>query len=261
LIQINARIRRRSILTIDEIIERGGSEMLAKDIMTTNVICVSSDTAVDSIAKTLLDNRITAVPVTDPTGQVLGIVSDADLMEHAVGWPSRHQSAWLMWFQSGPQIAAKIKKAVGQSAKDIMTAPAVTIHPDMPVAQIAEIMAERQLRRVPVVSNGKIVGIVGRANLIHAMGMAADAGSVRPSAQDDKIREQVLAQVGDRNRDGRHRLNVTVSDGIVHLWGVVETEEEREATRLVAESVSGVKEIKNHLTSLDMIPSDVASVV
>lgn len=234
--------------------------MLAKDIMTTSLICVAPDATVEAIAKLLLDNHISGVPVTDSEGHVLGVVSDTDLMHRVAGWPSPHESLWLQWFQSSAAIAAKVKKAVGSCARDIMTSPAITIDPNRPVAQIAEILADRHLRRVPVVADGKIVGIVSRTNLIQALGVTGTHVDT-PSHRDHEIREQVLAHVRERQPNGKHLVNVLVADGVVHLWGVVDTDEEREATRLIAESIAGVRSVKSHVSSLDLVPSDVASTV
>ncbi len=234
--------------------------MLAKDIMTTSVICVAPDTSVEAIAKLLLEKHITGVPVTDADGHVLGVVSDTDLMHRVAGWPSPHESLWLQWFQSSGELATKVKKAIGSCARDIMTAPAITIDPNLPVAQIAEILADRHLRRVPVVVDGKIVGIVSRTNLIQAIG-AGGTFAAKPSLGDQEIREQVLAHVRERQPNGKHLVNVLVADGVVHLWGVVDTDEEREATRLIAESIAGVRSVKSHVSSLDLVPSDVASTV
>ena len=234
--------------------------MLAKDIMTTGVICVAPDATVEAIAKLLLENHISGVPVTNSEGHVLGVVSDTDLMHRVAGWPSPHESLWLQWFQSSAAIAAKVKKAVGSCARDIMTAPAITIDPNRPIAQIAEILADRHLRRVPVVADGKIVGIVSRTNLIQALGVTG-AHVDTPSHRDQEIREQVLAHVRERQPNGKHLVNVLVADGVVHLWGVVDTDEEREATRLIAESIAGVRSVKSHVSTLDLVPSDVASTV
>ena len=181
-------------------------------------------------------------------------------MHQVAGWPSPHQSWWLMWLESRSEIATKIRKAVGQCARDVMTSPAITIGPYMPVAEIAELLAEGHLRRVPVVLDGKLVGMVSRTNLIQALAVAG-AAARESSARDREIRQQVLAHARAQPKNDNHLVNVIVSDGVVHLWGVVDTAEEMEANRLMAESISGVRAVKNHIASLDLSTSDVAAVV
>lgn len=234
--------------------------MRAKDIMTTSVVTVTPDAKVDTIAKLLLDKHVSAVPVVRPDGSVVGIVSDTDLTCRVAGWPTPHQSKWSMWFQSPVEVASQIKKAVGQCAADIMTTAVVTIHEDMPVREIAELLAKQHLRRVPVVQDGKLIGIVSRADLISILAIE-DAPRTAPSPTDRNIRQRVMQGVRDHNRHGCHKVGAIVLDGVVHLWGVVETPEQREASQLIAERVAGVRHVHNHIAALGAVPNDIATVV
>ena len=234
--------------------------MLASDIMTTNVITVGPDSQIDAVSTLLLEHHITAVPVVDEKGNVLGIISDSDLMLRMAGWPAPHESLLRVLTESSAALAKKAKKVYGETARDLMTSPAISIGPERPLDEIAELFANEHLRRVPVVSGGKLVGIVSRSNLVHAL---ASTGRSRsgPTEDDRRIREQVEAKLRGQLKRRSHLVNSIVTEGTVHLWGVVETEEESEASRVVAESITGVEGVKNHLATIEAVPSDIASVV
>jgi CBS domain-containing protein len=228
--------------------------------MTTSVVTVTPDAKVEFIAKLLLDKHVSAVPVVALDGKIVGIVSDTDLTCRVAGWPTPHQSKWSIWLQSPAELAVQIKKAVGQCASDIMTKAVVTIHEDMAVRDIAELLAEQHLRRVPVVKDGTLVGIVSRADLIPILAVS-DSADANPSSADQGIRREVVQGVRSHNPHGCHKISALVFDGVVHLWGVVETPEQREASQLIAERIAGVRHVQNHIAALDGVPHDIASVV
>lgn len=234
--------------------------MLAMDIMTTSVISVSPDTLVDAITQLLVDKHITAVPVIDSGRRVVGIISDSDLMHRVAGWPSPHESIMRMMLETGSEFARRTRKTFGQLARDIMTAPAITVGPYRPVPEIAKLLAEEHLRRVPVVADGKLVDIVSKTNLVQALA-SLGASISGPSTRDREIRDQVLDRLCGPQAKASHLINAIVSDGVAHLWGVAETAEEMEAHRLLAESITGVRAIKNHIAVRDLVPSDIAAVV
>ncbi len=234
--------------------------MRAKDIMTTGVVTITPDEKIEAIAKLLFEKHVSAVPVVHADGRVVGIVSDTDLTRRVAGWPTPHQSKWSVWLRSPAELATQIKKAVGQCAADIMTTSVVTIHEDMLVRDIAELLAERHLRRVPVVKDGKLVGIVSRADLVQILAIE-NAVHTTPSPVDEDIRRRVMQGVSNHNPHGSHKVSAVVFDGVVHLWGVVETPEQREASHLIAERVAGVRHVHDHIAAPNTLPHDIASVV
>lgn len=234
--------------------------MLAVDIMTTAVISVTSQALVESVAQLLAANHISAVPVIDAQRRVIGIISDSDLMHRVAGWPAPHESLLRMIVERGSDFAKRSRKVFGQSASDVMTAPAVTVGPYTPAADIAEVLSSRHIRRVPVVSGGKLVGIVSRSNLVQALASGGNSIS-GPSDRDREIREQILEGLKGPHARATHLVNAIVCDGVVHLWGVVESAEEMEAHRLVAEAVSGIAAVKSHITTFEVPPRDIAAVV
>ncbi len=222
--------------------------MLAKDIMTTNVVTITRDTRVEDIAKLLLERSISAVPVVDGAeNRLVGIVSEGDMMFRRESETERHRSWWLNLLASPEDQAREYVKAHGQRAEDVMTREVVTVAEDTPVGEIAQILERRRIKRIPVLRDGKIVGIVSRANLLHGLAAHKDRISIAPSPDDRALREQVLALVTREGWITHGCLNVIVNQGVVELWGWVHSEEERKALRIAVEEVPGVRAVNDHL--------------
>jgi len=214
--------------------------MQARDIMTTSVIAIGPDVEVAEIAKCLLENRISAVPVVEKDGRLIGIVSEGDLMRRSESETERRRSWWLSLFQLPEHAAIDYIKTHGRRASDVMTRGLITANDDATLEEIAEILEKHRIKRVPVVHDGKLVGIVSRANLLH--GLVARTSGGDPSIEDRKIRaaiEKNLSDAGVRIQ----LLNLVVSSGVARLWGVVATAEGQIAARVAAECAPGVKEV------------------
>jgi CBS domain-containing protein len=225
--------------------------MHAKDVMTTNVVTVTPETKVEDIAHVLIENHVSAVPVVDSTGTVVGIVSEGDLVHRPEIEPKRRRSWWLAWFSSSAEGAQDYTKSHGTTAEELMTPNVVTVSEDTEVSEIARILEVNHIKRVPVLRDGKLVGIVSRANLLHALVARREAVAATPSIDDRSIRDKVLSEIVEQGWVTHGGLNVIVNDGVVELWGTVDSEEERKALIVAAENVVGVKQVVDHL---GMIP-------
>ncbi|SFT99053.1 CBS domain-containing protein [Halomonas saccharevitans] len=217
--------------------------MQAADVMTTNVITVTPDSDVGEIASLLLEHGISAVPVVDADDRVLGIVSEGDLMARIEPEEDQRRSWWLKLFSAGGD-AADYVKTHGRKAGQIMTANPLTVGENEPLHHIASLLEKRRIKRVPVVRDGKLVGIVSRSNLLR--GFSLD----RQSAGGDDgraIRDAILKEVDENTGVMVDRINVIVADGKVQLWGLVESKEQRWAVQVAAENIDGVKEVENNL--------------
>lgn len=215
--------------------------MHVKDVMTTRVVRISPDNSVRQAARMMFDNNVSGVPVVDDQGQLVGIISEGDLIrrtELCSGTPSPADTGL-----APDEIAAAYVKRCSWRVGDAMTSDPVSIDEDAPVTRAARIMHERGIKRLPVLRNGELVGIISRWDLLQAI-LSARQDDL--PAGDDAIRRSVLARLGDNT--GLEGLNVTatVSDGIVHLWGNVETAGCRRAARLLAENVRGVRGVVEH---------------
>lgn len=218
--------------------------MQARDVMTTNVVTVAPDTPVTDIARLLLEKRISGVPVVDADGRLVGVVSEGDLVRRLEEDEGGGRSWWLGLLATPEERAAAYVRAHGRRASDVMTRHVVTVAPDTPLAAVARLLEEKHIKRVPVVENGRLVGIVSRADLLRALA-AKQPETV--SADDRELRERLLRELEKAGLDYHPYVNIVVADGVVHLWGIVSSRREAEALRVAAENVEGVKAVESHL--------------
>jgi len=235
----------------------------AKDIMTTRVITVLEDTPVEEVVRTLLKWRISAVPVVDADEQIVGVVSEGDLVHRPESSAGREDSWWLLSLLEPEERVHRYAQARGRLAKDVMSTSVITAGEDDTLADLASMLEEHRIKRVPIVRQGKLVGIVSRANLLHGLAAvpypsedartsaepAIAAVPRSPTSGDRAIRATILNTLHNEIR-ARGAINVIVSDGVVDLWGGVETETERQAVRAAAENAPNVSAVKDHLTVL-----------
>lgn len=226
--------------------------MNAADVMVTNVISVRSDTTVEKIAETLLTNRISAVPVLDAAGGLVGIVSEGDLIHRVEADTERHRSWWLELLTGREILAREFVKSHSRKAADVMTRPVITVKPETPLSDLAYLLEKHRIKRVPVLVNGKLAGIVSRANLIQALVRRGDEIIPDEKVVDAALRAKVLAQLRSKPW-WPDDINVIVDDGTVELWGFVDSEAEKDAIRVAVEVTPGVRTVANNL-SLKHIP-------
>ena len=229
--------------------------MRALDIMNMSVITATPDMTIHEAARLFVDNRISGMPVVDANKQVVGIVSQGDLL-HRVENGTVHgkRNWWLEFLLSSPRgQAARYVKEHGQVVGDVMCHHVISISEDMQLDQIADLMERRHLKRVPVLKDGKLVGIVSRSNLIRALASVAPAvDSV--SHDDASLRDAIVLEMHGQ-RWGLPKQGVLVKDGVAHLWGVIESEEEKRAIHIAAEGVAGIKRVEDHLETPSVIPA------
>ena len=222
--------------------------MQAQDVMVTPVITAGERATVREVAKLLLERHISGVPVVDDAGKLVGIVTESDLMHRAEARTERHRPWWLEALVGESTMAADYVKSHAGKVEDIMTRRVIAATPETPLHEIAAILEKHHIKRVPIVSRGgDLVGIVSRANLLQAVAAARPALEIPLS--DSDIRKKIVDDLRRQPWSHPHRLNITVTDGIVELWGSVESEQERKAIRVVAEAVAGPAKVNDHLMS------------
>ena len=221
--------------------------MQARDVMTRQVITVEPETDVREIAKRLVENRISAVPVVDAGGQLVGIASEGDLMRRPESGMERRPSWWLSLLLLPEEQARKYVKTHGRHAQDVMTKHVLTVDEDASLETIADVLEKHRIKRVPVARQGKVMGIVSRADLLH--GLVAQQSGAGSSIDDRAIKEAIERALADAGVMDL-RLNIVVSGGVVHLWGTVITPDEKEAVRVAAENAPGVKGVCDHVHAL-----------
>lgn len=219
--------------------------MQARDIMTPDVICVAPDTPLVDVVRTMLEHRISAVPVLED-GTLVGIISEGDLLRRVETHTDAPPSRWLELLHSGDMRAADYVKTHGRRAAEVMTRAVITVGEDASVAQIARILASHRFRRVPVMRGERLVGIVSRANLLQALASRIAVPAEPLTMDDRRIRDALLAEVAEQSWAAPGDASITVSDGIVHLWGTVESAARRQALVVTAENIPGVRGVEDH---------------
>jgi CBS domain-containing protein len=219
--------------------------MKAADVMATNVITVRLDTTVAMIAEVLLANHISAVPVVNDKDILVGIVSEGDLIHRVEAGTERHRSWWLELLAGKEMLAQEFVKSHARKAADVMTRSVVSVQLDTPLGDIASLLEKHRIKRVPVVINGKIAGIVSRANLIQAL--VSDAKSSDASVDDMTLHGNILKQLRSKPWVDPSTINVIVNNGYVELWGIVDSENEKNAIRVAVEVTPGVRQVANKL--------------
>jgi CBS domain-containing protein len=213
--------------------------MQARDIMTAHAICVTPELPVQAVVNTLIKNEISAVPVVSIDGRLVGIISEGDLVRRIEIGTDKALSSWLEFFVDRRTLAQEFAKSHGLKAKDIMTSDVITADPRDPISSIADKMEQHKIKRIPVVENGQVIGIVSRANLVQAVANAGDRLSVEE--KDQEIREQVVTALQHKPW-GLGFVNVVAKDGKVDLFGLVGSDAEKKAIRVAAErAVQGVR--------------------
>ncbi len=222
--------------------------MKALDVMTSKVVTVSPETSISEIAKLFLRHRISAVPVVDGKKHVLGMVSEGDLLHRAETKTETRPPWWLSMLTSPEQQARDYVKSHGQHASDVMSTEVVTVAEDTLLGEIAQMLEERRIKRVPVTRNGKLVGVVSRADLVRALAShAKTAPTASSSPRDQGIRDDLLRTLESKGWVRPNEVNVIVTDGVIHMWGAVESDEIRQAVRVAAENMPGARGVESHL--------------
>ena len=221
-----------------------GKILLARDIMTRDVCAVRPDASLQDIARLLVDRHISALPVTDTDGRILGIVSESDLLRRGETGTEKHRSWWLEIFVDPDRLAREYVKAHGIKAIDLMTTHVHCIGEDASLAAIADLMEAQHVKRVPVVRDGKLVGIVSRADLVRAiLSSGADEEAGQEIVADRKIRAALKARLDAAPWSRKVLVNSTVRHGIVQLSGFVPSDDNRQALRVLVETIPGVKRV------------------
>ena len=220
--------------------------MKARDVMVSPVITVGDNDTVRDVAKLLIAKRISAVPVVNGAGKLVGIVTEADLMRRVEAGTEHCYSWWLSFFLGDRAIAADYVKSHAVKVTDIMTRDVKTADPETPLHEVADLFEEHHIKSAPIVSKaGDLVGIVSRANILQAVASARPKLEI--SLSDAAIRKRLMDELKQQPWTHVHKLNVTVTDGVVDLWGFVQSESERQAISVTAEAIPGVAAINDHL--------------
>jgi CBS domain-containing protein len=219
--------------------------MRVHQIMTRNVVAVSPETTIVEAAKIMLQHHVGGLPVVDATGKLVGMVSDGDFIRRTEIGTEQRRGRWFSRAFARNRIAADFVRAHGRKVGDIMTPNPVTVAEDTPLEQVVEVMEANNVKRLPVIDGDRLVGIVAYADFVQAI--AALAHQIPgPTSDDDTLGDQISAAI-DKAALHPCRFTVVVRSGVVHLNGVVKDDKMRQAARVAAECVPGVRQVHDHL--------------
>lgn len=224
--------------------------MLASDIMTHDVITIDPDADIADAVALMLTHRISALPVVR-NGAVVGILSEGDLLRRAETGTEPKRSRWLEFVSSPERMASDYVRGHARKVGHMMSAPVVTVDAETPMSEVAALLESKGIKRVPVTFNGRLVGIVSRANLLRALASRLRP-HVEPDRSDDrKIRQALEAELRSQPwAPSIGQFNIVVEDGVVHLWGWLPPSAERKALVVAAENIPGVKGVVDHLLAV-----------
>jgi CBS domain-containing protein len=224
--------------------------MRAQDIMTRQVISIAPDANVLQAARLMLQNRVSGLPVVDSKGALVGLVTEGDFLRRSELGTERHRPRWLEFLVGPGRLASEYVQASGRKVSEIMSTDLRTIGVDTPLEEIVHLMEKHRVKRLPVVQGGRLVGIVSRANLMHAL--ASLAREAPPAAANDAaLRERLLAELDKRSWAPIATIDVVVRNGVVEFFGVITDENERRALIVAAENLPGVKGVRDHLAWIE----------
>ena len=224
--------------------------MRVKDVMTPKVICVGVDETVVNAARLMLHHQISGLPVVDKENELVGIVTEGDFLRRGELGTQRRRPKWLEFVLGPGKLAQEYVHASSRKIEDVMTPDPWTIGEDESLETVVDMMERRRIKRIPVTREGRVVGIISRANLMHALAsLARDIGP--PTGDDSTIRDSIIATIA--KLDWAPRVNVIVKDGVAELYGAVTDDRERQGLVVAAENVPGVKRVVDHLVWVEPI--------
>ena len=223
--------------------------MKARDVMVRDVITIGPRDSVAHAAKLIAQNDVSALPVIDDHGRLVGLISEGDLMNREEIGTEIHHPWWIEAVTPGATLAAEFAKSHGKRVEEVMSENVITATEDTSLADIAALLERNRIKRVPILRDGELVGIVSRSNLVQAL---ASNGAASTASLDTNrvIREELLSRLEQQSWTDFGSRNIIVSDGKVHLWGLVGSPAERTALIALAEDVPGVTEVVD-----EMIPA------
>ena len=224
--------------------------MQARDIMTISVISVPLEGQIEDAVRLMLDHNISALPVVDAEGDLKGLVSEGDLMRRVRETDGPRRSWWLEVLGGSGDAARDFVKLKSHRVEDVMTRDVVSVEEDTNVAEIARLLEKHRIKRVPVVSSDKVVGIVSRANLLHALSALQDGALPEPLEDDRVLRAKIEEALKEVPGAAVNLINYTVDKGNVAVWGVADSDFEENAIRVAVENVPGVRTVEVHMGRL-----------
>ena len=225
--------------------------MQAREIMSDRVFTIASSATVYEAAKLLVNSRVSALPVVDEKGVMVGILSEADILKGPLMAAKKVGTETLGKPADDAHADAAIAQAKAQKVTDLMTKGVIAAHETASLREVADLMLKHKIKRVPIVRDGAILGIVSRVDLVKALISVGEKvyspQPARPLAEDQQVRSAIKASVIGHSWAVAQWFDVVALNGVVHLWGVAPTDAVRQAYVNAVQQVPGIKKLENHM--------------
>ncbi len=223
--------------------------MKVSELMSRNTISVLPSTTVADAARIMLANRVSGLPVVDEKGALVGIVTEGDLMRRAEIGTDGKQAGWLKSLLMPASVASDYVTTHARHVSGVMTHSPVFVTPDTPLDEVAQLMLRKHIKRLPVLQDSQLVGVISRADLLRVL--ARKLIETPQECTDESISAYIKAELEKARWAPKSGLRVAVQDKMVTLDGTIFSDEERQAVIVIAENAPGVREVKDNLIFVD----------
>lgn len=214
--------------------------------MQSRLITATPEMPIEEAVHLMTTHHISGLPVVDSTGAVAGMLSESDLLRRTELGTAERWPAWRAWLAGRGRAARDYVRSHARRVGELMTAPVVSVTPQTDLAEVVALMESRRIKRVAVIHESRLVGILTRSDVIRALASLLPKADTSPIADAD-LRRRLLASLREQSWSPRASFDVKVVNGVVELLGVVTDERTREATRVLVENTPGVKAVTDHL--------------
>ncbi len=224
--------------------------MNASDVMTRNTATLHTDASLGEAIGVMLGRGVSGLPIVDQQGNLVGVLTEGDLLRRVeVGTSERRQFAWWDVLRSTGLSAEEYVRTHSRKVGDLMTRDPATVTEGTSLEEIVELMERRHIKRLPVVREGKVVGIVSRADLLRAVG--AKLGAMAEAGGDAACHRRLITELERQAWFSSHSVSIGVKDGVVTLDGTVTNQFVRDALRVAAQNAAGPGQVIDNLVLLD----------
>ena len=226
--------------------------MKASEVMSRAVATVAPETSLADAVALMVMRRISGLPVIGEAGTIMGILTEGDLLRRVETGTEAKVAAWRAWLAGPGTAASNYVRTHARKVGEIMTAPVISVGPETDLAEVVALMESRRIKRVPVIEQGRLVGIISRGDLVRALDRMLpkpDSGVIA----DAEVRRRILSDFAQQRWAPRFSIDVRVENGVAELRGFIIDERAHEAMRVLAENTPGVRRVIDHLSRIEPI--------
>jgi CBS domain-containing protein len=216
------------------------------EVMTRAPITVRPDASLEEVANTMLKARVSGLPVADEQGVVVGMITEGDLLRRAELGTAPRPAGWLSCFLAPGRVAQDYVRTHGQKVREVMTSELIFVSPETPLQEVVALMESRHVKRLPVLQQGRLTGMISRADLLRALSRLLPERQ-GAAISDTELRKRVLAAIAKEAWAPRMNIDITVENGVVELRGAVTDDRQRVGLRVIAENVPGIRGVHDRL--------------